>query len=397
MALTQAPPTGANPPQRLSQSLFQLLRVFFWAAISAGLALAITYTLPQTWYEPTVAGPYLLNTLTAAIAAYYLTMAIHELGHVAGGLLAGLRFVMLSVGPLRVTRQGWGVRLDLNESRFWLGGFSLGVPTDDYALRRRVAMAAAGGPFSNAVQLVLVCLLMLNRQRAPIAVWPGALLDLLVLFSTTSVLLTAWPRRMGAVTADGAKLLTLLKGGPQAERLTTIYALTGASTSGVRPRDLNPVWLQRALSPADESAEEASANFFCYFHALDAADLPAAAAYLDRALLLCQKLPQPQRVAYFLEAAYFEARHGGSAAAARAWLDQVKAKEGLLVEPHTRWRAKAAVLLAEGHPKAARDHAKQGLAVIGRSFDLGGAITERDLLNEIITLSKVKPAPSTQL
>jgi len=285
------------------------------------------------------------------------------------------------------------VRLDLNDKRFWLGGFIMSTPSDDYHLKRRVALGVVGGPCANLMELILVGLLMLAWQRNLIDVWLGALLNLLVLFSTISVLLTAWPRRMGGITTDGAKLLTLLKGGPRAERLTTIFALTGASVSGKRPRDLNPAWLQRTLSPSDESAEEASANFFSYFHALDAADLQAAAAYLDRALLVCQKFPQPQRAPFFLEAAYFEARHGGNAAAARAWLDQ--AKGGLIVESHTRLRAKAAVLLAEGHPKAARDHAKQGLATIGRTFDLGGAKTERDFLEEIVTLSRSKPALST--
>ena len=72
-------------------------------------------------------------------------------------------------------------------------------------------------------------------------------------------------------------------------------------------------------------------------------------------------------------------------ATARAWLDL--AGKGLLVEEHTRLRAKAAVLLAEGEPEAARDHASQGLGAVERTYDAGSALAEADWLNEIIRLS----------
>jgi hypothetical protein len=211
----------------------------------------------------------------------------------------------------------------------------------------------------------------------------------LALMAAGTFLLSAWPRRWLGLNSDGALLLALLKAGPPAGRLTAVFAMSGASASGERPRERNPVWLGRAIACADGSYEEASAYFFVYFQTLDAGEPERAAAYLDRVLCLWQTLPPLVRSHYFLEAAYFEGRYGRDADAARAWLDL--AQGGLLVERHTRLRAEAAVLLAEGHREAARARAEEGLAAIGRTYDQGSAKAEADWLRELMAITQNPP------
>ena len=113
-----------------------------------------------------------------------------------------------------------------------------------------------------------------------------------------------------------------------------------SSTAGQRPRDWNPAWMERAISHPDGSYEEGSAYLFAHIQALDEGEPDRAAICLDVSLSLWPKLSPLLRSHYFLEAAFFEARYGGDAAKARAWLDL--AGKGLLVEEHTRLRAEAA-------------------------------------------------------
>lgn len=81
----------------------------------------------------------------------------------------------------------------------------------------------------------------------------------------------------------------------------------------------------------------------------------------------------------FAEAAYFTARHRQDAKAARLSLKQA---QGGLTEKHTRLRAEAAVLLAEGKFVESAEKARAGQAQAGKSWDKGGAAAEKDWLRE---------------
>jgi hypothetical protein len=323
------------------------------------------------------------------VAVYYVTIALRELGRLAGGALAGFRFVWLSVGPLLIARQAHGLRVGHAGKSWWLCGSSFSLPLDDLDLRRRVALLIAGGPCASLLQVALAFGLGLALRRTPVSFWLWLALALLFLFGLVTLLLSAWPRSMGVVRTDGATLRILWRSGPPAERMAAIFALAGASASGERPRDRNPRWMERALSPADGSPEEAAAAILAYAQALDQGEPERAAPFLDRGLALLPGMPPLGRSAYALEAAYFEARHRGEPARARAWLEQ--AGQGLQVEPLTRLRAEAAVLLAEGDREAARARAEQGLALLGSSSDPGYAQAQGDWLREIAEMAQAPP------
>jgi hypothetical protein len=357
----------------------------------AVLALALVMSMPVGRRAVPLVQPASLAVLAVllTIAVYYVTIALHELGHLAGGVLAEFRFVLLSVGPLLVTRQERGLRVGHAGKSWWLGGLSFSVPLDDLDLRRRMALLVAGGPCASLLQVALAFGLRLALRRTPISLWLWLALALLLFFGLVTLLLSAWPSRLRGMRMDRATLCILWRGGPPAERLAAIFALAGASASGERPRERNPRWVEQALSPADGSLEEAAAAIFAYAQALDQGESGRAAPFLDRALALWPSLPPLARSSYALEAAYFEARHRGEPARARAWLEQ--AGQGLLVEPHTRLRAEAAVLLAEGDREAARARAEQGLDLLGRSFDRGYAQAQGDWLREIAEMAQDPP------
>jgi hypothetical protein len=366
----------------------QLVIGFWLGAVSAAF---LPDMHPRPMAAPVTLPRFLAEATLLIIIATFVTITFHEVGHLGAGILARFRFVLMIVGPLLITRQEDGLCLGYSGKAFFLGG-AVSAPTDDVHLRRRLALMVVGGPLATALLLALAYLLMCALRDIPIPARLAGGLAVLVLSSGFMLGVSIWPARVQGLTTDGAKLLTLLKGGPEAERMTAVFAMTGVSAAGQRPRDRNPVWLQRAVACTDDSYEEAAAYYYVYFQALDVGEPERAAAYLDRTLSLWRNTSPLMRVHHFLEAAYFEGRYGRNGATARAWLE-LAGKGGFLVEEQTRLRAEAAVLLAEGEPEAARDRASQGLAAMERSYDKGTALAEADWLNEIVSLSDTEAAP----
>jgi hypothetical protein len=319
-----------------------------------------------------------------------LLVGLHEVGHVLGGWLAGFPFAFCVVGPLKFAQGQRKLRIR------WIGipqgfvGLAASLPTDDRDLRRRLVVMFAGGP---AVSLLIAMIALAYHFGLGYHLREGGWLDQVVLiigvWSLGIFVLTIVPRRVRGFLTDGAQLLLLLRGGPDAERHGATAALTGNSLRGTRPRDWPLSLLEAATSRPDGSAEDAAAAALAYHWALDRGDVDGAGAFLDRALAAQEQLPAVTRSALFLEAAYFTARHRGHAPTARAFLAQ--AKGSAFIEPYTRRRAEAAVLLAEGDREAARQRATEGLAAIECSPDAPGALVETDWLRDILALGAAEP------
>ncbi len=82
--------------------------------------------------------------------AAWIALAVHECGHLAAGLLAGWRFDLLVIGPLRLARESGGrVRLGWNRDPAMFGGAGGATPTRTTGLRNAMAMFVAGGPLAS--------------------------------------------------------------------------------------------------------------------------------------------------------------------------------------------------------------------------------------------------------
>jgi hypothetical protein len=324
-------------------------------------------------------------------ASLFPLVGLHEVGHLIGGRLAGFRFAFFVVGPLRFTRGPRGIQIRWTRMPESVLGLAVSLPTDDRDLRRRLAVMLAGGPAANLIAALFAFALDVGLGPHPVdRAWLGLVLSTVGAWSLFHFLISIVPSGKRGVLTDGAKLLSLLRGGPEAERHCAIAALTGSSLGGTRPRDWQPELLKVATSLPDGSASDATAALLAYRWALDRGDVERAGEFLDRALAGRQKLPAISRPALFLEAAYFTARHSGDAIAARAFLAQ--GKGGAIIEPCTRLRAEAAVLLAEGDRIAAQQRATEAFAAIDCRRDSLGASVEADWLREILALSAADPS-----
>jgi len=301
----------------------------------------------------------------------------HELGHALAARLVDFRVLLLAVGPLRLRATQTGARLERSYTSRYFGGFVSAVPKDSRNLRRRRFFVVAGGPLASVLILLLVVAgypAVLLHSRG-LAAW----LYLFGVLVAATVILTLIPYQRHGIWNDGGQMLQLARGGPVVEQQLALTLLNSALIGGVRPRDLDPALLARALIAAQPSVV-LGAHWLAYWRELDGGNIPAAAAHLDEVLAKRHLVLPPARAAFAAEAAWLWARHGGDPATARAWLELLRPAG---VDESTVRRAEAAVLLAESRKDEAREAAEAGLRLLSRSADAGGALAERDLLEDL--------------
>jgi hypothetical protein len=88
-----------------------------------------------------------------------VVLLIHELGHVAGGWLAGYRLRELTVGPLTALRGDAGIRIAANRRLTHYGGLVRMMPSDAVESRARTALQFACGPGASILVGVAVTMI----------------------------------------------------------------------------------------------------------------------------------------------------------------------------------------------------------------------------------------------
>jgi len=376
---------GPLPPPKLS------LKGILWLGMGMLAGVFLTFAL---FVVAGVLAPDSLETeaqplpvyVAAAIAlfGFYVAICVHELGHLLGGKLVGLRFTLLVVGPMRWTRTGESLRFTWEKRLLLSCGFAQSVPDDERLLRERMMVMVAGGPAASLLFGLFSAKLWFNMP-VPLEM-PAEVLrvtfSLLTVLSITFFLLTILPYRTKGISSDGSRLFQLARGGARAERWCHLARLSAFVYSPEPPSRWSEPLLRQILALQDGGVEALQAQWLAYYWALDSGDLAAAERFLEEALPLCQIAPLV-RPALHLEAAYVSAAIRNQPVLARRWFSE--AQGGALIEPYTRLRAEAAVLLAENRRAEASAAAEKGLKLIGHRHESSGfASLEHRLLTEVL-------------
>ena len=125
-------------------------------------------------------------------------------------------------------------------------------------------------------------------------------------------------------TTNGGRLLTLLQGGPAWQRQAALLHLTSASyVQQQRPRDWPATELTKLLGYTDQSAEDCSAHYLAYAHALDCQDTNAARHHLQQAIDQRHLADKKMARVLYAEAAYVAAIITQRSQDAQHWLQRV--------------------------------------------------------------------------
>jgi hypothetical protein len=276
----------------------------------------------------------LVGCAFSLVAAFYLMLAVHELGHVVAGLCVGFRCRSLRVGPLLFNSP---VRVSLYRGPgAVVQGVAEMIPlaTDNLA-PRGVAMVL-GGPLANILSATVLPL------------WPAPATLFSTFFIVCSIVnavndLLPFESRLGV--SDGRRIWMLLTQPARGERWLALLHLGGQLSDGVLPESLSPGFLAKAIAVRDASADTVQAYAIAYSAAFQLLNDDEAAERLETCLAYAGYAAPAVREALASDAAVFQARRRKRADLAEQWLNNVpKTTQASWL----RSRAEAAILESQG-------------------------------------------------
>ena len=372
----------------------------FWLLLPVGLLLGYVFgQLMSSINGPPdpdrirLGGWQKLALITVLPVSAFLVILAHEMGHVAGGRLAGLRFLFVIAGPLKVTRTERGLSWQVNRSLALMGGLACCVPRDPKQFLNAMKPMIAGGPLASFLLAGLCYVLSSSVDVLPFsASWlllVSRLLQGTALMSLFIGIMTLYPGTSGSLKTDGRQLIELFKSNPHAQRQNLVRLLVGQSLAGIRPSE----WDSGTVGKLDEAYAELADDEKTLQErvtwaslrsavAEDQGDVETAHQLIQFNLTHSNLYPVFARGTLFLAAAIFEARVRHDADAAEALIQA--APEGILVESYLVTTAKAEVCRLRGDIEQAKTLAQDALNETASALDAGGVIMEREHLLAII-------------
>ncbi|RMH00382.1 MAG: M50 family peptidase [Chloroflexi bacterium] len=327
-----------------------------------------------------------LERIALALTVILLaTSAVHELGHLLAGRLAGLRFHILEIGPLRVTREGGQLKIGWNRGMLF-SGMAASVPGEGVLsnLRGRMLAFALGGPLASLLMAIVAAVLFWwwqGRLDLRTQAWMLETAAMTAILSFVFFMTAMKPGRyQNGLSADGDRIVSLIQGGPAATRWCALVALNGTDLQGIRPKLWDEQLVHQAMMLQDASYDTLTARLMGYQWALDNGHIVQAAAWLDEALENWQTWSVGQHARLVLEKAYLLARFEKDAENGRFWYEKIPAHR---LQTLWKFRAHAAILLAEGNSSAALQEIHTGLARLASMPKTGTNIAEKNWLEEL--------------
>ena len=317
-----------------------------------------------------------------------LAVAIHEAGHFIAGKAVGLKFYMLSVGPVKFQLRGERIRLELNKNLNMVGGLTIMLPEIGQFKETESAQFwyLAGGIIANIITsimlFVLVAVLIVNSLVLPeslltYTLYTTAFINMLI--GVTALI----PSNSGALESDGTQLLDLHRGGIKSVIKQRIMALLVSIWNGGRPREMNKAEIDNLLelTQSNTDSNALSIRLLAFGYHLDNGEIDLAESFLDE-VIECVKQQKNIMIegTVYSEKAFVLAAFRRDSETAQLFLD--KAKKGY-TEEFTIAKAEAAILLLNSKIEEAIDRAKEGLIAAEESISKGSSVFEIEMLTAL--------------
>ncbi len=250
------------------------------------------------------------------LPAIYISIAVHELGHLLAGAITGMKPGALVVGGIVIMNSGdhWSVRFDFK--RILGGGFMMPLTQKDRFSPSQFAWMVAGGPIASLALTILCGALSVLHGD-----YRGGWTNLLFCLGLLSMM-NLIPMSAGTRKTDGARLLDLLRHPDRTEAWIALIAMQSEERRGVRPRDWDPELVERVLATAPEASEYPYSELLMYYREADLGDQEAALSHMENALAASGRGGKVFSYACYLEAAVASARMRKNAGQSRTWLER---------------------------------------------------------------------------
>jgi hypothetical protein len=304
---------------------------------------------------------------------FFLTIVLHELGHLLGGISAGMRFLLLIVGPLHLTRGERGLQLRWLFNPATLVGIAAATPDTARPLAPQLRRFIIGGLLSSLLFGGLgIWLSFLFGGR-----W-GAWAFLVGGFSLILFLVNSVPFRSGGFMSDGMQLLGMLRGGKAVEERQRVTTILSQSYAGARPRHWNKEIITQLLTQeCEEPMWRVAARLYAFFQALDEGALEEAthhSTWLGDNFAL---FPQGFRQSITLELALFAVLYQNDLEVGRQWWAQ---SHGGVVDEARRSLTEALLALLSEDKERAACSLQKARQRVSQGMDPGLNLFTRDQL-----------------
>lgn len=381
----QIPPFLCSPPQPISVSKSNRNWFVIPVSLISGGLLAF-FAIRAIMTPKVVADIKALTAFQECIAflsffvVAWLSILIHESGHLFGGILSGMKPTLLVAGPLKVAFKGLRPIFSFNQVLSTWGGLAVAVPADGKTTRAGLTLMVAGGPSFSllAGSGGFACAFGLAGA-------PGLIVSLFSLISLAIGFGTLLPIHSGGFLSDGAQLLQIWKGSRDVAAKILIGIVLGEDLSGVRPRDWSTAPVLAELENVSDPMIRVAAHSILAASASDSGNNDAAVLAFEQFAKTLHEggldsYPGPFRGELVLPVAIFIAQNYQDSVLANKWM---QLGDKALLEPHLLTYAKAELAKASGDMDSAKKYAADALAIISKYPPSGSACHHREKLEKL--------------
>lgn len=205
----------------------------------AALVLSILYGVIRTEKLE------IMLDIWALFGIFLLVLAIHELGHVVFGLIGGLHFKFMTVGPITFQKEKGKVRIRENKLWMYFGGVAMLVPPsiETPNLSKKWAWMTLGGPITSLLFGITFGYIYMVSYYQYLLYF--SVLHF-VIFAATIIPIK------GTFLSDGMQFLILIKDDEKAKQHLYNIQVSSELFSYKRPKD----WGKRLIEISEEKLKE---------------------------------------------------------------------------------------------------------------------------------------------
>ncbi|MGN5653888.1 site-2 protease family protein [Bacillus sp. Brlt_9] len=181
----------------------------------------------------------------ALFGIFLLVLAIHELGHVVFGLIGGLNFKFMTVGPITFQKEKGKVRIRENKLWMYFGGVAMLVPPsiETPNLSKKWAWMTLGGPITSLLFGITFGYIYMVSYYQYILYFS--------VFNFIIFVVTIVPIK-GTLMSDGMQFLILIKDDEKAKQHLYNIQVSSELFSYKRPKD----WNERLVEFSEDKIKE---------------------------------------------------------------------------------------------------------------------------------------------
>lgn len=274
-------------------------------------------------------------------AGLFVSVLIHELGHLFFGVSAGMNPIAMMVGPLcwRFNEEKNWPKLSIG--RGISGGITVCIPNETTNINNVLARFLIGGPLASLL-LGALCIASINYVPVIMKIPLGTTAAITILLGLYNLI----PNTVFGLHTDGARLLAILRGGSFSEEMIAQFLLTAHMHNNGTPNNWPQEKIDILMNAKEFSPEWRAGQYYSYMKTKFSKDWPSAKTHLMRAGSDLGDMPQIMKNSYQNEIAAFDALCDHN------FIDAAKtlraSGKGFLSQSHTEAIYQAIIHIADG-------------------------------------------------